>query len=80
MPGEPAPQDVVQDGQVSSSSLLSWAYIAVPLEPSRSGVRGSCADMSGAICTTPDGSAPDVSYGECPVWNEDGPGGCTPLY
>lgn len=79
VPGSPAPPEVVQEGQVSETSMESWALVAVPLQPGQSGIRAFCADMSGALCVTADGNAPDVSSGACPVWDESGPGGCTLL-
>jgi hypothetical protein len=44
----------------SRSSVTSFAYTAVPVTPGEDGVRGLCADSTGALCATPDGSAPRV--------------------
>jgi hypothetical protein len=53
--------------------------VAVPLRLGQTGVRAFCADMHGNLCFTADGSAPEAGHGECPVSNERGRGGCTPL-
>lgn len=43
----------------------SFAYVAVPLKVGQTGVRGFCADHTGIICWTQDGSAPRVAGGGC---------------
>ena len=55
VPGSPAEGD---DGVVSRSSARSFAYVAVPVEPGDTGLRGFCGDSSGTLCFTTDGSAP----------------------
>jgi hypothetical protein len=50
---------------VSPSSVTSFAYVAVPVRPGETGVRGFCGDSSGRICFTSDGSAPPVFGGQC---------------
>jgi type IV pilus assembly protein PilA len=63
-PGPPAPPPA--DGSVvSPSSCESFAYVAVPVQPNRTGVRGFCGDASGVIFMTVDGSAPRVVNGMC---------------
>jgi len=76
IPGPPAPAEIVQQGQVSETSMDGWALVAAPIKPGQTGVRGFCADSYGAICFTSDGSVPDATAGECPV--DDGV--CTQLY
>jgi len=48
---------------VSPSSLESYAFVAVPLTPRTTGMRAFCADSSGRICATSDGSAPQIEDG-----------------
>ena len=48
------------------AGLSAWALTAVPIQPGNSGVRAFCADASGRICSTPDGSEPAVVDGTCP--------------
>ncbi len=63
---EVAPPATSIDPSVSSpTSVGSFAYVAVPIQPGQTGVRGFCGDASGIICFTPDGSAPQVSDGAC---------------
>ena len=45
--------------------LETFAYTAVPVKVGRMGVRGFCADSTGRICFTIDGSAPPVKDGLC---------------
>lgn len=49
----------------SPSSILSFAYTAVPIQANQTGVRGFCGDSSGRVCFTLDGSEPAVVNGEC---------------
>ena len=46
-------------------SLESFAYVAVPREPGKTGIRGFCGDAKGRICFTTDGSPPAVTGGLC---------------
>jgi hypothetical protein len=63
-PGAPAPPPA--DGKPGAKGgLVSYAYVAVPLRPGLSGVRGFCGDSTGRICFTVDGSAPPVTDGLC---------------
>jgi hypothetical protein len=57
VPGPPVPG---APPAVSKTSTRSFAYVAVPVQPGHSGVRGFCGDWSGAVCFTPDGAAPRV--------------------
>ena len=53
--GSPAPR----------GSLESFAYVAVPVEKGKTGVRAFCGDSNGRVCFTNDGSAPPVTDGVC---------------
>ena len=70
-PGPPAPPEVVALGKVSPSSLTLWAYVAVPITPNQTGVRGFCGDSTGRICFTRDGSEPPVEGGLCAMSCQD---------
>jgi hypothetical protein len=54
-------------GPASRSSLTFYAYVVTPLAHGQTGVRGFCADASGRICVTHDGSAPETVEGMCPA-------------
>jgi hypothetical protein len=50
----------------SPTSVTTWAYVAVPVDPGYTGVRGFCGDSNGDLCFTPDGTAPTLrSDGTC---------------
>lgn len=51
----------------------SFAYVAVPLKPGQTGVRGFCADHNGIVCFTADGSAPRATASGCDLTS------CTPI-
>lgn len=69
----PAPEPL-DPAQQSPSSMMSFAYVAVPMLPGRTGVRGFCADHTGLVCFTATGSAPEISNGVCPT-----PPACEPI-
>lgn len=71
VPGAPA-RAAATGTAVSASSIESWAYLAVPVQPGQTGVRAFCADMSGVVCTSPAGQLGAAEGGACP---QD----CTPL-
>lgn len=48
----------------SPSSLQSFVYVAVPIS-GMTGTRAFCGDSSGRVCSTPDGSPPQVVDGQC---------------
>jgi hypothetical protein len=60
----PSSQEL-RKAKASASSLASFALVAVPEMPGKSGTRGFCGDASGVICETPDGSPPAVRNGSC---------------
>ena len=43
----------------------SFAYVAVPVQAGRTGMRGFCGDSTGTLCTTSDGTPPNVVDGAC---------------
>jgi len=51
--------------KASPTSVVSFAYVAVPIVPNRTGVRAFCGDESGRIFFTSDGSEPRVEDGRC---------------
>ena len=79
VPGPPPGPEVTQRGQVSPTSIGSWAYVAVPIQPGQTGVRSFCADVSGVVCYVPDGSPPSAGNGACPVSDGSTRGGCIPF-
>jgi hypothetical protein len=42
----------------SPTSVTTWAYVAIPVDPGYTGVRGFCGDSNGALCFTTDGTPP----------------------
>jgi Zn-dependent protease with chaperone function/type II secretory pathway pseudopilin PulG len=48
-----------------SPDASSFAYVAVPLAPGQTGIRGFCGDGRGMVCFTADGSAPPFEEGGC---------------
>jgi type IV pilus assembly protein PilA len=70
----PGPQTALTPGPgcPGGTGLSSWAYTAVPMTRNQTGVRAFCGDDSGVVCSTMDGSAPQVTDGRCGE-------GCTPL-
>ena len=64
----PGPRPTPLDPLVSSpSSMASFAYTAVPVQPGKTGRRGFCGDSSGRLCFTMDGTAPAIQDGQCAV-------------
>ncbi|MGH9390027.1 MAG: hypothetical protein ACRD1Z_10455, partial [Vicinamibacteria bacterium] len=62
--GLPADGSEVAFANLSPSSVQSFVYLAYPESPV-TGVRGFCADYTGRICVTMDGSQPPVVEGLC---------------
>lgn len=58
----PLPSDASCRG---GTGLESFAYTAVPVKRNQTGVRGFCGDSTGRICVTQDGTAPEVTNGQC---------------
>ena len=61
----PGPEAQDRKATMSSSSLQTFAYVAVPITPGQTGIRAFCGDSSGQVCYTNDGSAPAVTQGQC---------------
>lgn len=63
--GMPADGSEVAFANLSPSSVQSFVYLAFPESPDVTGTRGFCADYTGRICVTMDGSRPPVVDGMC---------------
>jgi type IV pilus assembly protein PilA len=72
---EPGRIMAVDPAVSSSTSVASFAYVAVPLAAGQTGVRSFCGDSSGVICFRADGADIPALGGECPVASRD----CTPF-
>ena len=62
----PPPSMPLPAKPVSPSSMTAFAYVAVPVQVGKTGVRSFCVDASG-IRTHGDGSEPDIVDGACPT-------------
>jgi type IV pilus assembly protein PilA len=62
--GLPADTSEVAFANLSPTSVQSFVYLAYPVSAA-TGVRGFCADYTGRICVTTDGSRPNVVDGQC---------------
>jgi len=63
--GLPADGSEVAFANLSPSSVQSFVYLAYPESPGVTGTRGFCADYTGRMCVTMDGSRPPVVEGLC---------------
>jgi type IV pilus assembly protein PilA len=70
----PAPFDL-DPTRVSRSSMTAFAYVAVPIQQGRTGIRAFCGDSTGVVCHTADGRMPPIVDGQCPP-----PDVCIPLH
>ena len=52
-------------GCPEGSGLDTFAYTAVPVTRGQTGVRGFCGDSTGIVCSTADGSEPEIVAGNC---------------
>jgi hypothetical protein len=52
--------------ECSGTSVLSYAYVAVPVRPGVTGVHSYCGDSTARLCHKSDGSAFEVVDGLCP--------------
>ena len=59
----PSPEEI--KGALSPSSVKRFAFIAVPAERGRTGVRSFCGDDTGRLCQVMDGGEPRVQDGRC---------------
>lgn len=62
----PSPADIAK-AKASPSSVLSYAYVAVPLKVGETGVRAYCGDSRGVVCSTMNGAMPKIEAGQCPL-------------
>ncbi|MCG6922586.1 MAG: hypothetical protein LJF15_16090 [Acidobacteria bacterium] len=70
----PGPRPDQIPSSSSPTSVTTWAYTAVPVDPGYTGVRGFCGDSNGDLCFTVDGTAPPLrADGTCDL------GRCAPL-
>jgi hypothetical protein len=68
--GPAVPRGDIKASGLSPSSLVSYAIVAVPTDPA-SGGRSFCADSTGRLCETADGSSPAAVKGACPAdWTD----------
>jgi hypothetical protein len=58
-------QRTFHPGPVGPQGMYGFAYVAVPVVPGRTGIRGFCGDARGIICQTSDGTPPAVVDGTC---------------
>jgi HEAT repeat protein len=66
-PGRGPTAAEVAGRRVSPTSVVAFAYVAVPQVPGRTGIRAICADDAGTFCFTRDGRRPPVRDGRCLV-------------
>jgi type IV pilus assembly protein PilA len=52
---------------VSPTSMMSFAYVAVPATKGTTGVRAFCGDATGRVCAGKDGEMPEALDGACPA-------------
>jgi hypothetical protein len=66
--GPPASPDDVAAKKARPTSVTSFAFVAVPEAPFKTGIRGFCADADDTrrICFTRDGRPPTLVDGRCP--------------
>lgn len=64
-PGPKAPPEQVRRARASASSIVSFAYVAVPESYGPGTRRAFCGDHTGVICVTSDGETPRVEDGRC---------------
>jgi prepilin-type N-terminal cleavage/methylation domain-containing protein len=71
-----APTDPEVGQSLSGTSVIGFAYLAVPLNQGQTGVRGFGGDASGILCFSPNGTPPQVDADKNLVIN---PGDCIVL-
>jgi hypothetical protein len=64
-PGPQADPATIAKARASPSSLRAFAFTVTPVKPGVSGGRAFCADSTGRMCMTKDGSPPPVKDGRC---------------
>jgi hypothetical protein len=66
-PGPPAPPAVAKRLAPSRTSLTAFAFVAVPVEPGRTGLRAFCGANGRPVCARLDGTMPVPIAGTCPA-------------
>jgi hypothetical protein len=69
--GPPAAVEADGAARISASSVRSFAYVAVPVEPEESGYRAFCGDSDGVVRYSTDGTIPQTQDGTCPQGLEE---------
>jgi hypothetical protein len=64
--GPPVSPDVIAARKLPPTSVTSFAWVAAPETPFKTGIRGFCADDTARICFTRDGRMPSLVNGRCP--------------
>jgi hypothetical protein len=64
-PGPKAPAEEIRARKLASSSLVAFAFTAVPAPRTRGRCESFCTDSTGRICFMADGSEPPVADGLC---------------
>jgi hypothetical protein len=64
--GPPVSPDVIAERKLPPTSVSSFAWVAAPETPFKTGIRGFCADDTARICFTRDGRMPSLVNGRCP--------------
>ena len=68
-PGAGVPEAEIKEKRASPTSVVSWAYVAIPLD-AESGSRSFCVDDTGALRFQVDVRTVDLPEGRCPEgWN-----------
>jgi hypothetical protein len=70
-PGKKVELSPDEQTRCSPTSLVTFAYVAVPEEPGESGVRAFCGESTGRICMFADGKVPPIQDGLCPAECEE---------
>jgi hypothetical protein len=63
----PGPAAASRPPFTSASSVVAWAYTAVPVQQGETGVKSYCGDASGVVVLCDDGRRPPVRDGACVV-------------
>jgi hypothetical protein len=63
--GPRADPAAIAKAKASPSSLRAFAFTVTPVKAGVTGVRAFCADSTGRMCMTKDGSPPPVKDGRC---------------
>jgi hypothetical protein len=64
--GSPVDLQTARLRQLSPTSVSTFSFVALPVSPNSSGVRGFCGDPRGAVCSAPISALTDVES-SCPA-------------